>query len=240
MAQATAAEIIQRVSAEVGLPVVAEPFGSTDPAQELMVRLLNGAGRELVNVHPWPELDQVLEIDFADSGGAASFYAPDDLGYIHNQTVWNTTEGTRVEGPLTAQDWFTVQNNETVSASTGQMFFRRTGPAIQFLPDPSPVTTVVTLEYTSSYWVESAVGTAKPAATAPDDLVLLDDHLVSRLLKVRWREAKGMSTEAAAIEFRSSLDDTIGKARGGARILSVTGRSYSAPIPGVPDTGFGS
>jgi hypothetical protein len=100
---------------------------------------------------------------------------------------------------------------------------------------------VVEFEYTSSNWVESAQGAAKAAATAADDIILLDDHLVSRLLKVRWLEARGMTTAAAAIEFRSALENAIGKARGGARVLGVTGRNYSALVPPMrtPDTGIG-
>jgi hypothetical protein len=239
MAQATAVTIIQRVSAEAGIPVAADPFTSTDPNQVLLVRLLNGSGRELVDVYPWPDLDQVLRLDFADSGGAGSFYAPEDLAYIHNQTIWNLDSAQPVSGPMSAQDWYSLKNS--ITADTTRMYFRRIGPALQFLPDPSPLTTVVEFEYTSSNWVESAQGTAKGSATVSDDIVLLDDHLVSRLLKVRWLEARGMTTAAAAIEFRSALENAIGKARGGARVLGVTGRNYSAQLPPMltPDTGIG-
>ena len=239
MAQATAVAIIQRVSSEVGIPVAADPFSSQDPNQSLLVRLLNGSGRELMNVYQWPELDQILEFDFADSGGAGSFLIPEDFGYIHNQTIWNTTEGRSVLGPVSASDWYALLNDTVNGVNTGEMYFRRVGAAIQFLPDPSPVTTIVTLEYTSSYWVEDSVGTTKGDATASDDIVLLDDLLVSRLVKVRWLEAKAMATSAAAIEFRTVLEDAIAKARGGGRILSVTG-STGSTYPVLPDTGFGS
>jgi hypothetical protein len=238
MATDAAVNIIQRVSAEVGIPVAVAPFSSTDPNQALLVRLLNSAGTELVHAYEWPELDQLLEVDFADSGGAGSFYVPDDWGYIHNQTIWNETTRRPVMGPLSSREWYAAQLS--LVSSIG-MVFRQAGPALQFLPDPSPTTTIITLEYTSSYWVEQVDGTRKAAASASDDTVLIDGHVISRLLKMRWLESKGMATGAASQEFKDAFGDVTGHMVGGA-ILNIGGGGRPSFLghANLPDTGYGS
>jgi hypothetical protein len=240
MALDTAVTIIQRVSAEVGLPVAADPFSSSDPNQVLLLKLLDGAGRELVGVYQWPELDQVCSLDFSLSGGVGRFYLPDDWGYIHNQTIWDTTTPAPVAGPIPSSEWYATKNAFAASSPPTSMCFRITGSLIEFLPDPSPVTTVVELEYTSSYWIEKASGTRAVTPTAGDDLVLIDSRVVSRLVKLRWLESKEMNTVGASADFRGALDDVTSKASG-ARVLYL-GRSSVRSLLGyanVPETGYG-
>ena len=240
MALETAVTIIQRVSAEVGIPVATAPFSSTDPNQALLIQLLNSAGKELANYYEWPELDKSWTIDASIDGTTGTYPLPSDFGWSHNGTFWDTVNGYPVNGPLQPKEWAAVRNSWAQGAGPTSKVFRQFGTSMEILPAPLASTDILTLEYTSRLWVKTAAATYQDSCTDPSDTPQIDGHVMSRLTKLRFLEAKGMATGAASAEFQAALDDATFKPLG-APVLRLNGTLPSRLIgyTNVPETGYG-
>jgi hypothetical protein len=237
MAQDTAVTIIQRVSAEVGIPVSAAPFSSTDTNQSLLIQLLNGAGLELANFYEWPSLDKKWTIDTTIDGTSGTYPLPADFGWAHSGTFWNETQSRPIGGPLTPTEWAAARSSWAVGAGPLTEVCRQFGSNLEMLPVPLAASTTLSVEYSSTSWVRRAAGTLVALVTLADDTVLIDSIVVSRLVKLRFLEAKGMNTTTALPEFQTALSDAMYRPLG-APTLSLNGHRAN-PFPNIPESGFG-
>lgn len=200
----TAQNIINAAANESGLTAAStfDPFTSSDPAFVQLVQLLTSAGRELYGMHEWNTLNKTysLTTHSVDSG---NYDLPTDFGYMIDQTGWNPTNRLPLGGPLTPQNWEYLVSTG-LAANTIYVSFKINQGQFQILPQPPPEGEVITFEYISRNWV--AV-TAAPTVPAQDnvriatDVVLYEPILIVKFLKLRFLEAKGFDTTAAAGQF---------------------------------------
>lgn len=237
----TAAQCIQQAALECGLVAGSNPYANTDAAIVQMVGLLTSSGRELVLMREWQRLivSYTLTVVFGDTG----FYnLPADYGRHVDQTDWNPSNRLPLGGPLTAQD-YTYLLATNLASSTIYISFREKDGQFVILPQPPPVGQVITFEYNSRYWVATAGAPtvlAKDAPTVPDDILLFDPIIIQKLLKLRFKEAKGFDTSAASQQFNNAIM-SLGGMDKSAPVLSAA-RSRGFPYiddRNVPETNYG-
>lgn len=200
----TAQAVINAAANECGLatPASFNPFTSNDAAYVQLVALMTQAGRELYGMHEW----NILQKNFSQtmlSTDSGSYNLPADFGYMIDQTGWNPTNRLPLGGPLTPQNWEYLVSTG-LAKSTIYVSFKISQGLFQVLPQPPPNNSVITFEYISRWW---AAVTGAPTTPAQDfvqlatDVVLFEPILISKLLKLRFLEAKGFDTSAAAQQF---------------------------------------
>ena len=239
--QATANEILNRVAAEVGLPTSTDPWGSSDQKFTQMRYLLNIAGEELAQLYEWEQLMQEHQITTlnTDSG---DYDLPSDFLYMINQTGWERSESVPLSGPLSPQDWQYLLGRDLVSQTIYASFRIQQGK-FSIFPQPPPNGLDIHFEYISRNWVidstnpENRLSEIKTGADTP----LYDRTLLSRMLKVKFLDAKGQDS----VKAQADLNHTYGlltshdKAAG---IMSAGRNRRAFPyLSGysVPDSGYG-
>jgi len=242
----SANDILKQVAVEVGLLPINNPVASTEEAYIQLVGLLNAAGQELLELHPWQTLTRTYEIDLASKGDpdtSGIYDLPADFGYMIDQTGWDRTNRVAVGGPLSAQDWTYLQGRDLVS-QTIYVSFRQWEGKMHLFPQPVPESLHLTFEYSSRDWVRdaSAIETTRDEVITGSDVVMLPPLLVTKFTKMKFLQAKGFDASAAALEFDTVLQSQTGKDTG-APILSAgnNGRTfpYLDPYRNTGDTGYG-
>ena len=100
---ATASEIINRASRELGIGIAVDPFQSQDSNFQQLVGFLTSAGQELIRSYEWPHLTRQHQFTTTPS---LSFYdLPDDFMAMIDQSGWNRTSRFPLGGPLSPQEW---------------------------------------------------------------------------------------------------------------------------------------
>lgn len=238
----TAGNIINQAAAEVGLVPVTNPFTSVDPAFQQMIYLLTAAGRELLGSHQWQRFVKRYSITTTT---ASTYDLPADYGWFIDQTGWNPVSGGNglpLGGPLTEQDYaYLVSTN--LASSTIYISFREADGQIAILPSPAPAGKTITFTYMSRYWVAATGAPTTPVADSvalTTDVVLFEPTLITKLLKLRFLEAKGFDTTAAVTQFANLFDQWTGKDTTTAVLNTARVRTF--PYLGwrnVPETNYG-
>lgn len=239
---ASANDILNRVAVETGSDAVADPFASTQKTFVQLRALLNVAGEELCQILPWQFLVREHQITTSDTD-SGDYPLPDDFLYMIPQTGWERAENVPLGGPLTPQDWQYLEGRDLVS-STIYASFRLGQSQFRIFPQPPPNALDIRFEYVSRNWVYANGDPDLPTdvVTAGGDVPLFDRTLLSRMLKVKWLEAKGFDATKAQADLNQSFallaarDTTSG-------VLSLNGGRANDPrlLSGcnIPDTNFG-
>jgi len=237
----TATSIINRTAVEVGLLPTPDPMSSADESFIQIRGLLNSAGAELVDLHPWQVLNRTFEFTTAD-GDTGTYELPDDFSYMIDQTGWDKSNRVAIGGPLSAQDWSYLDGRDLVSQSI-YASFRLVDNKFDLYPQPPPIGLDIRFEYISRNWVVEQNGTTyKDIADTTSDIVLYEPLLIIKFLKVKFLDAKGFDSSSARQEFETMFGSRTGKDEGAA-ILSASNNSrgfpYLHPYYNTGDTGFG-
>jgi len=239
--QKTANDIINAAALEVGLIPVADPVGS--PAEEFVQfkGLLNAAGQELVEYHPWQMLRGIYTFTTGDTD-TGDYDLPDDFSYMIDQTGWDKSNRVAIGGPLSAQDWSYLDGRDLVSQSI-YASFRLVDNQFSLYPQPPPVGLNIRFEYISRNWVqEQGGGIRRDEVSSGSDIVLYEPILAIKFLKAKFLEAKGFDPTSARQEFVNIFLSRTGKDEG-SPILSASnnarGFPYLHPYYNTADTGFG-
>ena len=239
--RATANTILNRVGAEVGLDAVSAPFESTDKSYIQMKTLLNIAGEELCDLWNWQFLIKEHSITTVVPGDTGDYSFPADYLRMINQTHWETTNQRPLGGPLSPQEWQYLTNSEITSSI--DVSFRLRNNYFSIFPQPPENGLTVTFEYISRNWViDSDDGTTlTDSCVQGADTPLFDRTLLSRMLKVKWLEAKNFDTTKAQADLNQSWD-MMTQSDKGARILNLAGSRRAAFLDSfnIPSTGLGS
>jgi hypothetical protein len=238
-------DIIKQVAVEVGLLPINNPVASTEEAYVQLVGLLNAAGQELVELHPWQMLTRTytIQTDSSTRNNDGIYDLPSDFNYMIDQTGWDRLNDVAVGGPLSAQDWTYLEGRDLVS-STIYASFRQWEGKIHIFPQPPPEDLHITFEYSSRNWLKDASGDEpnRDEIGEGSDIILLHPLMVTKFCKVKFLQAKGFDATAAAMEFDTVFQGQIGKDTG-APILSASGNGRGYPFLNawynVGDTGFG-
>jgi len=238
----TAQDILNGVAVEVGLGASNSPFSDTNPIYGQLIRLLNVAGRELIELYPWQEMIRNFDMTTAE-GDTGDYELPDDFAYMINQTNWNRTQRLPMGGPLSNQQWEFLKGRK-MAQNTIYLQFMQQNNKFKVFPQPPPVGFNLNFDYMSRGWVIPASEPTEFAdkVVAGGDLVLYEPILVSRFLKLRFLQAKGFDATKAMDDFAQSFDARTGHDKG-APMLNLNG----VPSPlrylnyyNLPDTHYGA
>jgi hypothetical protein len=244
--QSTLQSVVDRCCVALSLAKESSAVGASDPAKTLLVQMANLASLELSTAYEWPDLIREGSITVQTASPpdpnlatAVSFPLPLDFQRFVDQTQWNEAMRFPAMGPLSPQGWmgylvFPISANFTL---TWQV---REGK-IWFLNPPAPPGQVFRFMYMSSAIVRDAAdpNLYKNVADKDGDVFLLDSLLITLLTRLKWLEAKGFDSSAAARDFATAWDSRAGAVA--APILNMAGGSGSVPLLGTrnfPDTNY--
>lgn len=239
----SANDIINRVAVEVGLLKVVDPVSSLDETFIQLVELLNAAGQEMVELHPWQILRGEYRI-LTQADDTGTYDLPADFSYMIDQTGWEHSSRVAIGGPLSAQDWTYLKGRDLISQSIYASFRLAENKFDIYPQDPVPEGLDINFEYIVRNWVEeSGTGTRKDLVDQGADIVLYEPILIIKFLKFKFLAAKGFDTLDALEDFRGMFNSRTGKDEG-APILSASNTSrgfpYLHPYYNTPGTGYGS
>lgn len=235
-------DLLNRVAAEVGLTPVADPWADQSQHFQQMRYLLQTAGEELTLGHVW-EWQQASHQITTQELDVGNYDLPDDFLQMIDQTGWERSQNVPLFGPLSAQDWTYLLGRDLVS-STIYASFRIKEGKFSLFPQPPPQGLDVNFEYQSKNWVSDGqpTPTLTDTVTSGSELVLFDRTLITRMLKLKWLEAKGFDTSKPQDDFNLIYGSLTGKDKG-AEILSAgrgnRGVPYLDTYRSTPDSGYG-
>jgi hypothetical protein len=238
--QITGYEAVRRAMAQLGLPAPTSVVGNTDATVAQMVELLNQAGLDLVeDEYKWQVLCKTQTI--VTSAGQLQYALPDDWAGYYSETFWNNTAQQMIGGAPSPQIWRMMKTRST----TGQTFmlqYTLRGDSLTLLSVPATSQTL-NIDYQSRAWVRDGSNTAltRDFIKTDSDVILLNASLITALLKLKWRIAKGFDTSGAQREYEDAYAHAKG-VDGPGTTLSVTPTS-GFPYLGydnIPDTGYGA
>jgi hypothetical protein len=234
----TAIEIINDACGELGLPSVALNASTGDTLGNQTLALLNALGDEMVRVHDWQFLEQVMT--FTGDGVTDRFPLPTDFKRQVNQTQWATKDKRPLGGPDSPQVW---SWNQYGIVSVGIYFrYRILGNEYALFPVPG-VNKEFALYYISKNWVidQDLPNPLKDRITKSGDTPLFDSRVLTAGLKVKLWAAKGFDTTVLQEEFNFLL--AAEKAQNqGARTIDLCGNDVRLYLDwrNVPESGFGT
>lgn len=239
-----AANILNRVAAEVGIAPIEAPLSSQDPFFIQLRFLLNTAGEELMQAYPWELLTREHAI-LTQQGDSGEYDLPDDFGYILNQTEWDQTNNVPMGGPLSPQEWTYLQGRDLAS-NTLYASFRISQGKFNVFPNPPATGLDLTFEYMTKNWVIDGESdpqnpTFKDEVTIASDKPLFDKTLITRALKVKYLESGGFDTTKAQADYNQIFAFLTGNDKGAPMLNAGRGsRGYPyLSIYNMPDTGYG-
>ena len=235
----TAEKAINRALLACGMSKVADPYTSTDPAVVQMCSLLNDCLDELASLREWPHLMQEHTITVA-LGDTGEYPFPDDYDRMVEQTAWSKTDAIPLGGPVSPQIWQQFKNSDFTS--NFYIYFREEEDHFWTWPQPPQVGKVINFKYASRRFVLRIAGGGdySDTAVAAGDVIRFDGLMVSRLLKLRFLEARGFDTAAAENQFNQIFDARAGQSIN-APILNLAYRPTLRliSVANIPESGYG-
>ena len=238
----TVGEIINQAAVEIGLLPSTNPVESPEEASIQMVGLLNSAGLELLQLHPWQMVIRPFEI-LTEEGDTGIYNLPDDFDYMIDQTGWDRKNRIAMAGPLSPQDWTYLEGRDLVSG-TVYASFRQWEGKLYLFPQPPPPDMRITFEYASRGWLQDAADPENRRDRIGDnsDICLLPGLVITKFLKMKFLQAKGFDVSGAALEFDNVLASATGRDNG-APVLSANrsgrGFPYLNANRNISDSGYG-
>lgn len=229
----TLLSVCQTVLREIGeFTVPSTIVGNSDPVAVQLLALANRTGRTLANDYRWQVL--LTNYSFTTVSGTDGYALPSDFGRFANLTMWDSTNDTRVHGPVSPAQWQFLQSSGLGGAAQFDKTFRVAGNLFEIYPTPTSADTVA-YQYYSKNWISG-----KAAYALDADVSLIDEDLIILGTKYRFLQAKGDAFEEEKKEYLYRLDSLQG-ADGGRNVISFGAPFVTADESGnLPETGFGS
>jgi hypothetical protein len=236
---ATLQNVVNTCCVLLSLRKVPSATDSTDPSIALLVEQANLAAAELFTQYEWPELVKTAELQVLTTdppnpgyGTEKSYDLPADFFRFIDQTQWNASMRFPAVGPVAPQGWMTYLVFP-ISANFTLTWQVREGK-IWFLNPPASPGQTFRYMYLSNATVRDAddLNLYKNVASKNGDTFLLDGLLITLLTRMKWLEAKGFDSSAAARDFATAWDGRVG-AKKGANILNMAGQRHGYPYIGI-------
>lgn len=243
--------IAQAVADEVGFPRPSVVAASTDDGVRQLLALLNREGQHLVGRYQW---SACLRDKSVTVTSAVDVYAvPTDFSRIVDDTIWDTTNRWSMIGPLSSQEWETLQRG--IQVTTPRRVWRLVGKAsgtytnpsanatyVQIAPTPTNSTDTFFYEYVTTGFARQTTDTAAGVFDNDSDVPILPEQLFILGGVWRWLRAKGLPYDEEKNAYERYLDQCIGQDKS-ARVLSLNNRSTLGPRlinwQNIPETGYG-
>lgn len=226
--------IIQQVAPLCGITKPAAVVGSSDLQVQQLLEIAQEEGHELSRRHDWRQLTKAGEFQAVDDFEQTGSIPGDYDRMAQGATMWNTTQRWRIGGPITAEDWASLQGQPIVPAV--QAFFRMIGPSFWIYPAPASGDTI-TFEYVAKIWCRPAAGGAPQTEWQADtDLGVIDERLMKLGIVWRWKRAKGFDYAEELNTYERNVERETGRVNGRAVISTsrVNRRSSFSPRVNVP------
>lgn len=225
---ATLLGLIVQACQELGIPEPSIVVGSPDTQVKQLLSLANREGREQVAAPTqWPQLQMKQSITLVNA--QASYDFPTDFNSYIPDTIWNPSMRWAVAGPISPQNWEFLKSG--LINTQPWMRYRVWAGKIYF--DPTPTTTnagqVVTIEYQSKNFCQSASGTAQSVWTADTDTFLLPDDIMVLGIKWRFLAAKRLDYGEEKRAWADACDKETARAFVG-RTLPLNNQNYNDPF----------
>jgi len=233
--------IVREAAGRIGIKAPDALAGATDYKALHLLALCNEEGAKLATgasvgvAHDWAAMTMEARFTSAatESQGAIADIAP-GLRAIINDTIFDRTQRTQLDGPLSPREWQAVK---TFAGTSPYPMWRIQGPQLKMWPAPVEGHDMY-FEYLSCCWCTSSGGTPQPRMVNDSDLSLLPEELVIQGLVWRWKRSKNLEY---AEEFRDYQTAVLGAIQrdGGKRILDMgasdlaTGQLYVRPYSGL-------
>lgn len=245
MANSTVLEIVQQAFDELGLyprPTVAV-LGS-DALTTQVTALYTAAGQMLVKRRTWRWLLRQYTIigayndPFYPADGVKMLYPlPNDYARPVNQTEWDQTNHWPLMGPMTPQQFQTLQSG--IISAGPRIKFRLVNGNVEFFPAPV-VGHEYIINYISNGWVvhvdEGVGNTYLKKPVSDNDWSVFDDRLMVAGVKMKFFQAKGFDTTAYAEDFQTLLDDALAQDVGAQKLtLAADPATYLINTTNIPD-----
>jgi hypothetical protein len=216
---ATALAICQEFSRRTGLAVPSSLFAGDVQALQL-ASLLNELCEEITTRFQWQELlkrkTSWTSLAAEDQGTLATIFGTSLINIIA-MTLWDETERTFINGPLTTSDFQADQ----VSSVGGSAFaeYKIYDNHLYITPAPAAGHSL-TAFYKVNTWATDSGGTAKSSITADSDVILFPEALVKLGLRYKWKEEKGLPYAELLRSFEGMTADLLAN-NSSARKLSM-------------------
>ncbi len=111
-------------------------------------------------------------------------------------------------------------------------------------PQPAPPNLLINYEYFSVNWVSDGTtpDTLKSECTQNSDKPFFPRLIISRYLKLKWLQAKGLDANTAQDDFNQIFDNVTGTDKG-APVLNAGSGSFGIPLlngwDNIGDSGYG-
>ena len=229
-------EVVQAAFDELGLyprPIAAVLAG--DQLTQQITALYTATGQMLVKRRTWRGLlkQQTYTIGAPNTTLLA---LPLDYARPVNQTEWDTTNHWPLMGPMTPQQFQTLQSG--IISEGPRIKFRLVNNQIELFPAAQPGQVFV-LNYVSKGWVVHGPGgnptyLAKPIDDA--DEAIFDDRLMVAGVKLRFFQAKGFDTTSYTDDYNILLDDAIAQDSGAQKLtMAADPATYLINVTNIPD-----
>ena len=225
-------QLVQEFCGRQGLPIPTLAIGSQDDQLEQIARLANEVGEDLVTKRAWTPL--IRECVFTsvageDQGKLTDLTSP--LFYrILNETIFDRTRRLRLFGPKSPQQWQMLKS----LPFTGPFYQYRIREGRLMTSPPLPEGHTIAFE-----WVQRAIcynandNAYKAYFTKDDDECLLDEQLMIKGLKWKWKFEKGFPYDADLVAYKEALA-AIMSADGNAPTIHMDDDFLPGPVVIVP------
>lgn len=217
-----------------GVEVPASFVGNGNLTAKQCIALVKEGGNSLERVNRWSAL--IDTYTFPTVSGTASYDLPDDFRAFANISQWDRTNNRPLQGPTSGATWQWLKSG-IAAGSTIDRWFRIQGNSIVIHPIPLADGDTIAFDYYSKNWiVKQADSSNVRTFTSDNDMVRVDEDLLTLDLKWRYLQAKGFPYEAEYKIFEATRDEVLAD-DGGKGIINLN--ACRPRLDGIPDTGIG-
>lgn len=209
--------IVQDIADEAGLTRPSAAYGSTDPAIQQVVRVVNKVGKRLVTEAPWQALRK--EKTFTGvAGETQTSIIPADFDRFIPETFWDRTNNVLFSGPVTSTEWQGLKAGSYSDTSLPRFAYR--GGDVLIIPGLDGGESLA-FEYVSTQWCQSSGGTGQTAWAADTDTGVLDEELLTLGGLYELLAALGQPSQAAAAQYQARMKRLLGNDQARVDVLSA-------------------
>lgn len=158
---------IQNVGAEAGYQVDSVAVTSNDVTTKQLLAIANRIIREMQDAYPWPVLFKQHSFSLVSS--TSTYALPGDFSSYHYDTWWNQSDGWRVLGPMSPQEYATYQGGDIDNAIYDRFQIRGVADnKILYYPTPAASGDVIIFEYLAARAVRPPTWVTSESVTSGD------------------------------------------------------------------------